>query len=106
MGSILQPNISGRIKLSHGEAYLPHDKGNDDAINRLASKRSSFANVGFSKSTNPTHLSRLFGSDSSSSSGRLHQHSGIHRYVCQVKSSVCFGKLVWTLNLSENRTKF
>ncbi|OAY72255.1 hypothetical protein ACMD2_22442, partial [Ananas comosus] len=28
MGSILQPNVSGMIQLSHGEAYVPHDKGN------------------------------------------------------------------------------
>ncbi|KAL6313068.1 hypothetical protein AAG906_031136 [Vitis piasezkii] len=37
-GSILQPNISGNIKLSHGEAYLPPDKGTGAApFNRLAS---------------------------------------------------------------------
>ncbi|KAL4579660.1 hypothetical protein LXL04_015816 [Taraxacum kok-saghyz] len=32
MGSILQPNISGNIKLSHGEAYLPHEKGGGGAV--------------------------------------------------------------------------
>lgn len=26
-GSIMQPNISGKIKISQGEVYLPHDKG-------------------------------------------------------------------------------
>ena len=30
-GSILQPNISGNIQLSRGEAYLPHDKGSGAA---------------------------------------------------------------------------
>ncbi|CAA0810610.1 embryo defective 2410 [Striga hermonthica] len=30
-GSIMQPNISGKIKVSQGEAYLPHDKGSGAA---------------------------------------------------------------------------
>lgn len=30
-GSIMQPNISGKIKISQGEIYLPHDKGSGTA---------------------------------------------------------------------------
>ncbi|KAL1546608.1 protein TIC236, chloroplastic-like isoform X1 [Salvia divinorum] len=30
-GSIMQPNMSGKIKLSQGEVYLPHDKGSGTA---------------------------------------------------------------------------
>ncbi|PKA54157.1 hypothetical protein AXF42_Ash018167 [Apostasia shenzhenica] len=67
MGSILQPIISGMIKLSHGEAYLPHDKGNGD-VNKLASKRSTFSAALYSRHTASGHVSRFFGS----LSGSLH----------------------------------
>ncbi|KAG6437902.1 hypothetical protein SASPL_102833 [Salvia splendens] len=30
-GSIMQPNMSGKIKISQGEVYLPHDKGSGTA---------------------------------------------------------------------------
>ncbi|XP_057798148.1 protein TIC236, chloroplastic isoform X2 [Salvia miltiorrhiza] len=30
-GSIMQPNISGKIKIGQGEVYLPHDKGSGTA---------------------------------------------------------------------------
>lgn len=40
-GSILQPNVSGMIKLSNGEASLPQDKGSGEASKRLASNRLS-----------------------------------------------------------------
>lgn len=76
VGSILQPNISGRIKLSHGEAYLPHDKGNGDAINRLASKRHGFPATGFGRSTSSGHISRLIGLKHTSPPARISQYSG------------------------------
>lgn len=37
MGSILEPEVSGMIKLSHGEAYLPQEKGVNTAASTLAS---------------------------------------------------------------------
>ncbi|KAL0553286.1 hypothetical protein IC582_007175 [Cucumis melo] len=41
-GSILQPNISGNIQLSRGEAYLPHDKGSGAAsFNKVVSDQFS-----------------------------------------------------------------
>lgn len=67
-GSILQPNISGMFKLSHGEAYLPHEKGNGDVVDRLALKRSTFPATGYSRATASGHISRFFGS----LSGSLH----------------------------------
>lgn len=74
-GSILQPNISGMIKLSHGEAYLPHDKGNGAVANRLASNMSSFPRAGYNRMTASGHLSRFFGS-SLTSAQKWSQPSG------------------------------
>ncbi|PKU85008.1 uncharacterized protein LOC110096282 isoform X2 [Dendrobium catenatum] len=68
MGSILQPNISGFFKLSHGEAYLPHDTGNGEVTNSVVSKRTTFPAAGFSRATASGHISRFFGS----LSGSLH----------------------------------
>ncbi|CAA6666284.1 unnamed protein product [Spirodela intermedia] len=63
-GSILQPNISGKIQLSHGEAYLPHDK------------RDGFPAGGYSILTASGNVSRFFGSESASSSKKLPQSLG------------------------------
>lgn len=59
-GSILQPNISGMIKLSRGEAYLPHDKGNGAAMmNRLASNSPSISSSGYGRMSTSGHISRF-----------------------------------------------
>ncbi|KAF3447215.1 hypothetical protein FNV43_RR12395 [Rhamnella rubrinervis] len=58
MGSILQPNISGNIKLSHGEAYLPHDKGSGAAPNRMASNQSRIPGGGVI-AVDPRYVSRF-----------------------------------------------
>ncbi|MED6138356.1 hypothetical protein PIB30_073645, partial [Stylosanthes scabra] len=53
-GSILQPNISGNIKLSQGEAYLPHDKGDKGsgaASNRFPSNQPPLSAGGVIKKT-------------------------------------------------------
>ncbi|PAN32572.1 hypothetical protein PAHAL_5G497300 [Panicum hallii] len=65
-GSILRPDVSGMIRLSHGEAYLPHDKGNGAAATRLASKKSSYLASGFDQSTTSQDVSRILGSLSAS----------------------------------------
>ncbi|KAL4297144.1 hypothetical protein GQ457_12G028170 [Hibiscus cannabinus] len=55
-GSILQPNISGNIKLSHGEVYLPHDKGSEPvAFSRLASNQSVFPGAGINQASRIHH---------------------------------------------------
>lgn len=79
-GSILQPNITGMIKLSHGEAYLPHDKGNGAAINTLTSRQSAFPTAGYSGIGASGHVSRFFGS-LSSSYDRLPQPAGTFRHL-------------------------
>ncbi|KAK9073158.1 hypothetical protein SSX86_007482 [Deinandra increscens subsp. villosa] len=56
-GSILQPNISGNIKLSHGEAYLPHEKG--AAMNREASDTSSMPTGGYNQVVASKYVSRF-----------------------------------------------
>ncbi|RLN25470.1 uncharacterized protein C2845_PM07G36590 [Panicum miliaceum] len=65
-GSILRPDVSGMIRLSHGEAYLPHDKGNGAAATRLASNKSSYLASGFDQSTTSQDVSRILGSLSAS----------------------------------------
>lgn len=75
-GSILQPNISGKIQLSHGEAYLPHDKRDGEALKRVASKRSGFPAGSYSILTASGNVSRFFGPESASSSKKLPQSLG------------------------------
>lgn len=79
-GSILQPNVSGMIKLSHGEAYLPQDKGNGETANRLASSRSSLPTGGYNRMPTSGHVSRVFGLEASSHS-KFPQPSGKHAEV-------------------------
>lgn len=75
-GSILEPNITGMIKLSHGEAYLPHDKGNGAIVNGLASNRSTFPGAGYSRMASTGPLSRFFGSLPASSHNKWSQPEG------------------------------
>uniref|UniRef100_F6H3G0 Uncharacterized protein n=1 Tax=Vitis vinifera TaxID=29760 RepID=F6H3G0_VITVI len=73
-GSILQPNISGNIKLSHGEAYLPPDKGTGAApFNRLASVHPS---GGYNPGTASRYLSWFPSSEPAPSSTKFPQPSG------------------------------
>ncbi|XAR69330.1 hypothetical protein NMG60_11000870 [Bertholletia excelsa] len=59
-GSILQPNISGNIKLSHGEAYLPHDKGSGAAsFNKMASNQSMLSSGGYNRVVASKYVSRF-----------------------------------------------
>lgn len=67
-GSILQPNISGNIKLSHGEAYLPHDKGSGAApFDRLASQRSRLSLGGVNRAFASRYVSRFFNGEPAAS---------------------------------------
>ncbi|PPD79502.1 hypothetical protein GOBAR_DD23563 [Gossypium barbadense] len=71
-GSILQPNISGNIKLSHGEAYLPHDKGSGPApFNRLTSNQSRLPGAGINQAVASRYVSRFFGSEPAFSRTKL-----------------------------------
>uniref|UniRef100_A0A5B7AB30 Translocation and assembly module TamB C-terminal domain-containing protein n=1 Tax=Davidia involucrata TaxID=16924 RepID=A0A5B7AB30_DAVIN len=76
-GSILQPNISGNIKLSHGEAYLPHDKGSGAApFNRMASNQSSLPSGGYNRVVASKFVSRFFSLKPASSSTPFHPPPG------------------------------
>ncbi|KAM1200742.1 hypothetical protein ACFX2I_016981 [Malus domestica] len=74
-GSILQPNISGNIKLSHGEAYLPHDKGSEAASNRLASNESRLMATGVDRAVASRYVSRFFSSQPAASRTKFSQPS-------------------------------
>uniref|UniRef100_J3KWZ6 Translocation and assembly module TamB C-terminal domain-containing protein n=1 Tax=Oryza brachyantha TaxID=4533 RepID=J3KWZ6_ORYBR len=79
-GSILRPDVSGMIRLSHGEAYLPHDKGNGAVATRLASNKSSSLPSGFDQRTVSRDVSHFLGSLSTrtdsqqSETERTHEH--------------------------------
>ncbi|KAJ4794147.1 embryo defective 2410 [Rhynchospora pubera] len=66
-GSILQPIISGLVRLSHGEAYLPHDKGNGALANRLATTKARYAPPGYDQMMSSGNVSRFLRSLSTSS---------------------------------------
>ncbi|KAK3212800.1 hypothetical protein Dsin_017506 [Dipteronia sinensis] len=73
-GSILQPNISGNIKLSHGEAYLPHDKGSGTApFNRLESNQSRLPGGGINRAVASRYVSRFFSSEPDASRTKFPQ---------------------------------
>ncbi|XP_028802385.1 uncharacterized protein LOC114757483 isoform X2 [Neltuma alba] len=73
-GSILQPNISGNIKLSHGEAYLPHDRGGA-TTNRFPSNQSMLPPAGVSQAVASRYVSRFFSSKSAASRTKVSQSS-------------------------------
>ncbi|KAL5190103.1 hypothetical protein HKD37_04G009631 [Glycine soja] len=73
-GSILQPNISGNIKLSQGEVYLPHDKGGA-ASNGFPSYPSALPRGSVDKSFASRYISRYFGSEAASPMAKNSQSS-------------------------------
>lgn len=76
-GSILQPNISGKIKLSHGEAYLPHDKGSGTApVNRLTSNQSGLSRGAVNQAIASRYVSRFFISEPAASRTEFPQRTG------------------------------
>lgn len=75
-GSILQPNISGNIKLSQGEAYLPHDKGGGAASNRFPSNQFVVPPGGVSRAFASRYVSRFFSSKPASLKTQIFQSAG------------------------------
>lgn len=56
----MQPNISGKIKISHGEAYLPHDKGGGAApFNRETLNEPRLPTGGYSRMVASKYISRF-----------------------------------------------
>ncbi|KAF5748231.1 hypothetical protein HS088_TW04G00182 [Tripterygium wilfordii] len=75
-GSILQPNISGNMKLSHGEAYLPHDKGSGIApFNRVASNQSGLPGGGVNRAVASRYVSQFFSLEPAASKAKFPQTS-------------------------------
>lgn len=60
-GSVLQPIISGNVKLSNGEVYLPHDGGNGDS-QTIVSNQSALSDGGDSQAFASRYISHFFSS--------------------------------------------
>ena len=60
-GSVLQPIISGSVKLSNGEVYLPHDGGDGDS-QTIVSNQSTLSDGGDSQAFASRYISQYFGS--------------------------------------------
>lgn len=76
-GSITQPNISGNIKISHGEAYLPHDKGSGTApFPRDASNGPKLPGGSYSRMAASKYVSRFLNLIPATSNILFHQPSG------------------------------
>lgn len=76
-GSMLQPTISGNIKLSHGEAYLPHDKGGGAApLNRLAANQYRIPGSAINQAVASRYFTRFFGTERTSSRMKFSQSAG------------------------------
>ncbi|KAL6980146.1 hypothetical protein U1Q18_021795 [Sarracenia purpurea var. burkii] len=81
-GSILQPNISGKIKLSHGEAYLPHDKGSGAApLNKMTPNQSKLSSPGYNRVVASKYVSRFFSFKPAALRAPFHQSPGKHGEV-------------------------
>nr|KYP34089.1 hypothetical protein KK1_044988 [Cajanus cajan] len=81
--SVLQPNISGNIKLSHGEVYLPHNKGGASS-NRFPSYQSALPDESFAS----RYISQYFGSESASLMTKISQSSGSVNESIQVEKDM------------------
>ncbi|KAG8375520.1 hypothetical protein BUALT_Bualt10G0108300 [Buddleja alternifolia] len=76
-GSIMQPNISGKIKISQGEVYLPHDKGGGAApFNRDATNEQKVPGGGYGRIVASKYVSRFLNLIPTSSNSPIHQSSG------------------------------
>lgn len=76
-GSMLQPTISGNIKLSHGEAYLPHDKGGGAApLNRLAPNQSRIPGAAINQAVASRYFARFLGAKPASTRMKFSKSAG------------------------------
>lgn len=90
-GSILQPSISGNIKLSQGEAYLPHDKGSGTApFNRLPSNQTRLPKDTFNRMVAARYVSRFFGAEPVISTSSFLQPLGNYYHVHLIRVLIKF----------------
>lgn len=89
-GSILQPTISGKIKLSQGEAYLPHDKGSGVAPFNKDPSKSRIAAGDYNRVIASKYVSRFLNLKPVASSILFEQPSGkqteVEKDMVQVSS--------------------
>lgn len=74
--------------MSHGEAYLPHDKGSGGAaFNRLASSQSRLPGRGLNRAVASRYVSRFFSSEPDASRTKFPQTTGNISFInfCGVK---------------------
>lgn len=89
---MLQPTISGNIKLSHGEAYLPHDKGGGAApLNRLAANQSRIPGASINQAVASRYFARFFGTEPASSRMKFSQTTGNNLYASSTSKIIYFG---------------
>ncbi|KAL9176932.1 hypothetical protein ABFS82_01G026400 [Erythranthe guttata] len=73
-GSIMQPNISGKIKVSQGEAYLPHDKGSGaPPFRRNTPNDRGLPTGGYGRMVASKYVSRFLNLIPASSNSSFHQ---------------------------------
>ncbi|KAL1341427.1 hypothetical protein AAHE18_09G085600 [Arachis hypogaea] len=90
-GSMLQPNISGNIKLSQGEAYLPHDKGDKGggaASNRFPSNQPPLPAGGVSRAFASRYVSRFFSSKPATLTTQISQSGSSVKKTSQVEKDM------------------
>ncbi|CAK8570060.1 unnamed protein product [Lathyrus sativus] len=87
-GSILQPNISGNIKLCNGEAYMPHDRGGAPASKRFPLNQSMLPSGGVSQVFASRYVSRFFSSESPTANANTSQSSGSVNKSSQVENEM------------------
>lgn len=76
----MQPNISGKIMISRGEAYLPHDKGSGGEAAPFSRDATSGPNIpagGYGRMVASKYVSRFLNLIPESSSIPYHQPSGM-----------------------------
>lgn len=78
----MQPNISGKIKISQGEVYLPHDKGSGAApLNRDAANEPKVPAGAYGRMVASKYISRFLNLIPSSSNIPFPRSPGKFAYV-------------------------
>lgn len=105
-GSILQPNLSGNIKLSHGEAYLPHEKGGGAAaISQEASDSSSMPSGGYNQVVASKYVSRFLNLKPATINASFEQPSGLYPLAFLFLRKIIDAKINVLIVVQVNRLK-
>lgn len=78
----MQPNISGKIKISQGEVYLPHDKGSGAApFNRDTTNEPRLPAGGYGRMVASKYISRFLNLIPTSSNSPFRRSPGKFEYI-------------------------